>query len=103
MVLRNLSVHAGHSSSGSGDLTVGLRESRVELRDLRVTLRDVCTHSGNLPLHPRNQRVHSGKLRADAGDQPSSLEHVCVRIKDSTSGLGDERATLTDLRVESRR
>ena len=69
---------------------IGLRESRAELRESSI-------HSRHLSLTPGNQRVHSGKLRADAGDQRSSFQHLCVHIRDSTLGLGGERATLRDL------
>ena len=69
---------------------IGLRESRAELRESSI-------HSRHLSLIPRNQRVHSGKLRVDAGDQRLGFQHLCVYIKDSTLGLGDERATLIDL------
>ena len=68
-----------------------------KLRESCVTSRESSIHFGHLALTPRNQRVHSGKPRADAGDQPSSLEHLSVDIRGSTLDLGDERATLRDL------
>jgi len=69
----------------------GLRESRAELRESCVTSRESSIHSRHLSLTPGNQRVHSGNLRADAGDQRLGFQHLCVHIKDSTLGLGDER------------
>jgi len=62
-----------------------------------VTRRESSIHSRHLSLTLRNQRVHSGSCGADVGKQRLGFQDLCVRIKDWTSGLGGERATLKDL------
>ena len=83
MVLRNLSAYAGHSSSVSRDLMIGLRESHAELWDSHAELWD--------------PQAELWDPQAELWDSRLGFQHLCVHIKDSTLGLGDRRATLRDL------